>query len=237
MVALSPARLARFRSDAYELLAGAFLYPETSRLERIASAARRRRDRDFLAGLALYEPWTRLVRILRRISPRDAAALQADYMRLFAVDGAGGCPPYESHFSPSGPQHAALVVAEIERGYATEGVSVAPGLGEPADHVAVELEFMGMLCAREAAAWAEGAHETCALVMGREYVFLDRHLGRWFPAFARAAARSAGHPYAAVIETAGAFIHHDRDLVDLMRRNLPVPSISTVIPSGAGADS
>jgi TorA maturation chaperone TorD len=94
---------------------------------------------------------------------------------------------------------------------------LSPSLKELPDHAAVELEFMAFLCSREARTREEEALEEGLQVLEQQRAFLDQHLGRWFPAFARQVARAGGEGlYAVTAEAAHAFVHHDQDWVALI---------------------
>ncbi len=73
---------------------------------------------------------------------------------------------------------------------------------------------MAFLCGQEVDAWNSEAIEDSVLILERQAAFLDRHLTRWFPEWARQVATADGEGiYSVVSETARAFISHDRDLV------------------------
>ncbi len=135
------------------------------------------------------------------------------------------CLPYESVYLDPGGQAAGWIVALLEREYAVAGLALSPSLKDLPDHVAVELEFMAFLCGQEADAWNNGAVEDSVQFLEHQATFLDRHLSRWFPEWARqvTTADSKGI-YSVVAETAWAFISHDQDLIssllDKFRRML-----------------
>ncbi len=97
---------------------------------------------------------------LDRVSPRESAYRWRDASMLLETTDA--------------------VVALLQQQY--EQFNAVPTGGQ-ADHVAVELEFLTLLCKREAASWASNAHATARLLRRQERVFLDDHLGRWLAEF------------------------------------------------------
>ncbi|MEE9197211.1 MAG: molecular chaperone TorD family protein, partial [bacterium] len=97
------------------------------------------------------------------------------------------------------------------------GFSLAPAVGEPPDHAAVELEFMSLLCGREVEAWIREDLTESAESLEREKHFLAQHLSRWFPEFTRRVANRNGSGfYALAADAAQAFIAHDLDLVSVL---------------------
>lgn len=131
-----------------------------------------------LAGAAALED--EMAAFLGRADGDDAPeelafTLAGAYARLFL--GAGGpsaVPPYESVYtSPEGRlfQRAAT---EMEALLGEHGLSVG-GAPEPADHIAVELEFLARLTTEAAAGDAAAA--------ARRRRLLDEHLLVWAPRF------------------------------------------------------
>jgi TorA maturation chaperone TorD len=217
-VSISPRRLARIRRDGYGLLAAALLYPDDARLAGLAAAAARRlRDRARFAGFSLYRPWTAMLCALAAVRPRDGPALRGAFAEAFSPHRNGACSLYESRYAAGGPAATPVLIAALEREYASVGLAASPALGEPADHLAMELEYMAFLCDREASAWARGTLADAAAALHRQRRFMRRHLGRWVPGMARHLLMLAPAPfYRAVAEGLEAFIHHERDLIDLL---------------------
>jgi TorA maturation chaperone TorD len=209
----------RLRQGAYRLFGALFLYPDETRLARWAVAAGAlAQESESLAVFPFYHPWQRLLTALQGLTEGDLANLQETYVGLFRIQRDGTlCLPYESfHRDPYG-QAAGWVTAQLEREYAAAGLALAPSLQDLPDHVAVELEFMAFLCAREAQAWEEEALPAGFQALKEQQAFLEEHLGFWFPAFARQVMTTDPQGlYAVAAEAAHAFIHHDRDWVALL---------------------
>lgn len=211
-------RVARFRAQAYRTLSQVFLYPEPQRVRALqAMASGLLRQRELLSRLAVGPSWKAFLDALRRLPQRQSGGLQAEYVRLFGLDGAGGRSPTESAFVTEEPGQAAAVLLAVEREYAAQGLAAAGLSGEPPDHAAVELEFMAALCDREAAAWQRDPSDAGWPVLVRERRFLRRHLGRWFPLLARAVGEADGSGfYMQATAAADRFLHHDQDLIDVL---------------------
>ena len=207
--------LARFRQAGYRLFSAALLYPDEERFKTLGAVAQELEGRSRrLAEFAFFPQWSRFVRALVTCRDVRAADLEKSYVRLFVVSPDGRCPPYASHYlAPGAP---AQVMAEVEAEYARAGFSVPPSLGEPPDHVAVELEFMSLLCAEEAEAWNRRRLGAAVLRLDRETSFLGHHLSRWFPEFSGQVAHDGCGFYALAADAARAFVIHDLDLISTL---------------------
>ncbi len=206
--------LARLRQAAYRILGAVLLYPHAESIATLPAVAEQLllESRPF-TEFAFWRAWERLLGSLRAWDGADPAALEAAYVSTFVVapDGAP-CLPYESAYLPR--EATGWVLAELDREYARAGFSVDPSFNEPPDHAAVELEFMSVLCKEEAEAWRRRSLGEGVERLDREAIFLDRHLGRWFPELARRVAeRDGGAFYALATDAARTFIAHDLELV------------------------
>lgn len=220
------AGLARLRQAAYRLLAAALLYPDRARLETVAAVAGAlRAEGEALAAFAFFGQWRALLDALEGAAGR-VAALGETYVRLFLVNlDRTPCLPYESAYVDAAGAGGGLVAARLSEAYAAAGLSLSQAGGEPADHAAVELEFMSCLCDREARAWEAKRLAEGLEVLRRQVAFLEAHPGRWFPTFSQTVARADGSGfagsggfYAAVVEAAAAFVSHDLDLQGALLR-------------------
>lgn len=192
------------------MLGAALLYPAEDRLQPLVpAAAELERAGEAFAGLAFFPDCRRFLRLLGG-GQADTVALQADYLEIF---GAGrGLVPQESAFlAPGSP---GLTMVAVEAAYAEAGLAMAGAAGEPPDHGAVELEFVGLLCGEEARAWARRSVGEALRRLEQEADFLGRHLGRWMPLLAREVGlRAAGSFYASATRAAESLIEHDRGLL------------------------
>lgn len=111
--------------------------------------------------------------------------VQAVYCSTFDLGSpAPPVAPYAGVYLPGGndiPGPRTKLMAELQGHYQRWGLAMN---GELPDHVAVELEFMHFLLARERQALAQG-DETLASELGQDRVWLSAHLAEWFPAFRR----------------------------------------------------
>jgi TorA maturation chaperone TorD len=107
--------------------------------------------------------------------------------QVFGLVTSKDCPPYETDYCPQTfSVHRSQEIADIAGFYKAFGLEPSRERRERADHIALELEFMAWLIAKEQhAASTHGPDSEQALVcreaQGR---FLTDHLAWWAPAFA-----------------------------------------------------
>ena len=142
--------------------------------------------RSFLSGLgenpSLEAPINSLIDGLNRLQTREDAQLElsADFCDLFLKSDKHGALPYASmYIGESGllNDKPANDMAELLKKH---NVAVSEGLNEPADHLAIELDFLGNLIIRSNELESE-AHINNALLEQADY--LNQHLMTWLPQF------------------------------------------------------
>lgn len=206
--------LAHWRQLAYRLFSAMLLYPDEERLKTITTAAAElHKQSDSMVRFTFFSQWQRLLTSLADFT--DHHALGEKYVGLFMHSPERApCLPYESVYVDPGGQAAGWIVALLEREYATAGLALSPSLKDLPDHVAVELEFMAFLCGQEADAWNREVVKEGVQALERQAVFLERHMTRWFPEWARQVATADGEGiYSVAAETARGFMSHDQDLI------------------------
>ncbi len=217
--------LARLRLVAYRLFSSTLLYPDEQRLKTIAMAATELHEQSHSTIKFAFSPqWQRL--LISLADPPSHHILEEQYVRAFMHSAERPpCLPYESVYVDPGRQAVGWIVALLEQEYAAAGLALSPSLQDLPDHVAVELEFMAFLCAQEADAWNREAVREGIQALERQAAFLDKHLARWLPEWARQVARANGEGiYPVVTETVRAFTSHDQDLIStLLDRLLKMP--------------
>jgi anaerobic sulfite reductase subunit A len=199
----------------YHLFSTVFLYPDRGRLTTVSIVAGELWEQDgSLATFPFFIQWREFLDKFRSLADLDAAKVEEEYVNLFlASSDYSPCFPYESAYIESGSA-SGWIAAELEQEYAAAALSISSSFGESPDHVAVELEFLSFLCDQEAKAW-EGRRLTEGTdALKRQAKFLDKHLSRWFPAFARRViGKNGSEIYTAVTRAIQAFVAHDSDLV------------------------
>jgi TorA maturation chaperone TorD len=112
------------------------------------------------------------------------------------------------------------MLASIEQHYASAGVSVSRfGAGMP-DHISTELEFLALLCGREADAWEKGDLKSARRMQDRQRRFMEKHPARWLPALSAALAERDGGIFREAVEAAHSLVAHDIDFLAALRPRL-----------------
>ncbi len=206
---------ARQRSQMYWWLSDLLLVaPEESTIaalrERTASAVGESDDFPFK---------DRLREMAAGLASSSSRSLAIEHARLFAglSESYGLPPPFES-IHAAVPAHGDSTPSMVDA-YRAAGFDRIDVPAVPQDHLAVELRFMALLAAQEAAARDEGADGRVAAILGQQERFLDTHLLAWVPAYCKRVANESREPfYTAVARlTAEALVLDRENLDDLTR--------------------
>jgi len=199
-VALSEARAA-----AYGLVAHGFQYP----------------DADWYAVLGEAQRWREWPEVLERARPgfrllvaeisstfaahaahgsRGASAgalsrFQAAFDALFGHAVTGSCAAYETEYGDSEISQRSALLADLAGFYQAFGLESAHCSSDRPDFVAVECEFMSVLCAKEAHGWRSGSDEWIECCVDAQRAFLKDHLARWLPALAERVKSAETDPF------------------------------------------
>ena len=169
------------------------------------------------------EAFRRMYQFMRRAREDVLDVLAVDYARTFLGSGilnGNAAFPYESVYT----SEKALVMQEARDEvlaiYRANGMDKDPAWTDPEDHLALELEFMGVLCERTADALetetSDDAHaaDPVALV-ATQYGFLVLHLLRWVPRFCVDVPRyCTSDLYAAAAQLLEAYLQDDQALLE-----------------------
>lgn len=213
------ADITRTRQGLYRFLGEALLPPTDHRFRLLSDAVVLLSARN-LDQFAFSPSWHRLSSHF----PIDVrgSRLDVDYVRLFASGRSGAlAPPTESYYRvPAKGGGIAEFVAAIQREYRSMGIA-SVGFGEAPDHVSTEMELMAHLCDLEARNWADGQTRVVDETLNLQHRFLAQHLRVWIPQFRRRVRDAPQSPfYVDLVETLHAFVVHDADYVQLLRREL-----------------
>ncbi len=126
--------------------------------------------------------WMRLLETeVARAEADQFLQFQVEYNRLFVGPFPPQIYPYESIFLHQEPFSASRAATTLLQIYRREGLMLAAECRDLPDHVAVELEFMGVLCHREAVA-EEHHHSALAGEYRRQQrAFFRDHVVNWMP--------------------------------------------------------
>ena len=207
-----PRTIALARSRLYQFFAVALSYPDA----RFAALWQREGYGEALQNLAclLAQPHRRgrsLVKALEATFKALAAIhtddLQRAYRHIFGHTMAVECAAYETLYSSGDVFQQVQALADIAGWYRAFGLVVSPAAKERVDHISVELEFMYVLGYKEAYAVGRGAADKAQLCAEAQAKFLQEHLGRWGPLFARSLGKKAhGGVYQALAQGLEAFL-------------------------------
>lgn len=177
-----PAELARAREAAYGFLASALVVePGGSGWSAVAEAERLR------AAVGPLDPARVEEMIAWLLAEEDPLrALTGGFEALLGIRSARHLLPYESVYAGAswdgaswrlgrlrGPQWHMVLAAYRRRGFEPADASIE------ADHLAVELGFLGRLCEEEAAAWDRASDGEALAVRHATRAFLEAHPAAW----------------------------------------------------------
>ncbi|UAB69121.1 molecular chaperone TorD [Vibrio sp. SCSIO 43132] len=140
--------------------------------------------RGFIGGLAenstLNSAATRLIEALNKLQDREDARLElaADFCGLFLTTDKHAALPYASIY------HSGLLNGEptrrMEALLLEKNIAMMEGFKEPADHLAIQLDFLGNLIVQSNEILNEEALEQALL---EQKDFIETHLMTWLPQF------------------------------------------------------
>ncbi len=121
--------------------------------------------------------------------------LEVPYRAVFGLTISPACPPCELEYESSHEaSFRAQRMADIGGFYRAFGVRPAREGDERCDHVSTEVEFLSLLCAREAVARDAGETEVAETCAGARGTFFHEH-GWWMPAFASLLHANSDSPF------------------------------------------
>lgn len=148
--------------------------------------------------------------------------LAADFAELFLIDGRTSTPPYASFWNGGVRQFQSETAQRLANRLAQSGFSVNREFNEPADHLAVMLDYLSDRCDR-LAALPEG-ERTEEFDYLRTY--LSTELCNWLPLFATCCneTRPASDFYPAVASLTAAWCQQLANTTSQLQQGLAVPA-------------
>jgi len=172
------------RAVFYQLLSAGFAYPQ-----KAISLHETQRIGVLAAVEILNDHWLELCKKLFESNRRtDRTMIELEYNRLFAPLQSLHCPPYETVYTcpvSSAVRHS-QELADIAGFYRAFGVGIDETAADRPDHLSLELEFMAVLCQKEAYALTKGRADQVKICRDAQKEFLQDHLGCWVSLFASA---------------------------------------------------
>jgi len=166
-------------------------------------AERRERSYRFFAGLCLAPPSDSIIDMIRdggilaafkggdeaglaemsgfvigaKGIPNLKDELAAEHTALFVLPS--GVLPHEALYLDIHKRLGGRVTAEVQRFYEKAGANILDRCGEVPDHMGMELDFMGFLCAMEKQLRARDDVPTLNKCITLQKAFLEEHLLKW----------------------------------------------------------
>ena len=174
------------REDLCRFLAACYYEPdpmlaEEQVFESMAAAAARL-DPELAAGAR---------RLGEAFAAQDLQAILVDYTRLFMGPVQPLARPYGCVWLSGESTVMQESTVALQGLYAEAGFDIDEDLGEPADHVAVELEFLYLLTFKRNEAGQAGDEVAIAAWDRLHEIFLRGHVGAWIGRFAAAVKANA----------------------------------------------
>ncbi len=146
-----------------------------------------------------------------------AQDLAVEYAALFLGPG-GHISPHESVQLSDDGRLLGEATTEVKNYIEACGFEYDPDYHGLPDHISTELEFMAEVTRREAIAWQERDFAKSSNCLEYEREFMERHLGRWIPAFCKRVLKRAELPfYRRIVELTQDFLNTEVGEID--RRN------------------
>lgn len=161
-------------AQVYRYLADVFLYPQENWLGDIPYLNGILKKFGLPAAELDYSNW-------------DVPSLQTQHRQVFGLTGSL-C--YESEYGLPHEFRQSQELADIAGFYRAFGFKSGGRFHERPDHLAVELEFMYVLCLKEAYALSTCRLEEAQICVDAQRNFLNDHLATWIGLFAQALDKS-----------------------------------------------
>jgi len=145
-----------------------------------------------------------------RVAAAGLPTLEEEYDTTFGHAAAVDHPPHEMHYTAGNLFQQTHDLSDVNGFYRAFGVDVPTASHERPDHVGIEMEFLGLLCVKEASAVRDGLTAQRSTTQAAQRRFLAEHLGGFVPALHRQIEeRGRSSFYCAVLRFASALIDED----------------------------
>ncbi len=155
------------RSDSYKFLSECYYPPDDELVRKVIDTAQ---DHAFFSGLACCVP-----------PAVELKSLSVDFAELFVGPFKLLAPPYGSVYLEDSMMMGDSTV-DVRNCYESEGLDIV--IKDAPDHIAIELEFMYFLVARQIEAARDANLQVLQSSRLKQSSFLQAHLGRWVSEFA-----------------------------------------------------
>jgi TorA maturation chaperone TorD len=146
----------------------------------------------------------------QRVTAAGLPTLEEEYDTTFGHAAAVDHPPYEMHYAGGNLFQQTHDLSDVNGFYRAFGVDVPAASHERPDHVGIEMEFLGLLCVKEANAIRDGLTAQTSTTQDAQRRFLAEHLGGFVTTLHRQLAeRGRSSFYCAVLRLASALVDED----------------------------
>lgn len=134
-------------------------------------------------GLRELQRWTKQNQTA--LSDKEFEKIRRDHLYLFTGVGEALAPVWESIYSGNGPLLFQKETLQVREWYARFNMQVEKFQQEPDDHIGLEFSFAAHLAALALQALESGNQPDLEAAIGSQRAFLQEHLMRWTPEWAR----------------------------------------------------
>jgi TorA maturation chaperone TorD len=188
------------RGNSYKLLSECYYLPDDNLLEKVGDAVQ---TNQFFAGLCNCIP-----------SGFELESLKIDYAQLFVGPFKLLAPPYGSFYLEDSRIMGDSTI-DVRNWYKKEGLDVV--IKDTPDHIAMELEFMYYLVAKQTQATNEENLQGIQIYKQKQKSFLSSHLARWVPEFTANVQQNAQTEfYKKLAQLTEIFVQKDLDACTLL---------------------
>ncbi len=181
------------RADSYKFLSQCYYPPDDKLVQKVIDTAQ---DRAFFSGLACCVP-----------PAVELKALSIDFAELFVGPYKLLAPPYGSVYFEENRIMGDSTI-DVRNCYESEDLDIV--IKDAPDHIAVELEFMYYLIARQIEAVRESNLHVVQSCRRKQFAFLQTHLVRWLPEFVEKVQKNARTEfYSRLAGLTEAFVQND----------------------------
>jgi len=147
--------------------------------------------------------------------------LAREFVFLFLAPGVHRVHPYESVHRSKKRLFKQEPYDQVVHALRGSGLGKREGCKELEDHIALELEYMEILCGDTLRAFWENDKEKAHELLERQRLFLVKHLLRWVPGFCRRVYKEARSKfYQGIALITEAFISSERDRIGKLNMSL-----------------
>lgn len=187
------------RADLYKFLSECYYLPDHALIQKVVDVAQ---TNTFFAELCHRVP----------VGP-ELESLKIDFTRLFVGPFKVLAPPYGSFYLEDGRMMGESTI-DVRNWYEKDGLDVV--INDAPDHIAMELEFMYYLVAKQTQATNAGNLQDIQDCQRKQKMFLSSHLARWLPPFAKNVKENAQTTfYKKLARLTGIFVQKDLDACTL----------------------